>query len=94
MFSESKEVYEKKGQHDYPYMDLERPIVMKRDTMSDGSQTIYFGQTQSNGKPDGVGIGVTSWGSIYEGCWKDGYPNGFTVINYDLHNEISSKDFK
>ena len=64
-FAENKKVYERLGQHNYISIDFDREVEVMRGTMPDGKKWIYYGQTWKNGKQDGVGIGVTSWGTTF-----------------------------
>ena len=47
----------------------------------DGS--VYEGEVNLLGKPNGKGVMTYFWGGVYEGEWKDGKPHGFGKYIYD-----------
>ncbi len=61
--------------------------------LRDSTDFYYYGDTNSEGLPEGKGIAVYADNQYYYGDWKNGLRSGTgTWIHYHIHNTANNKD--
>lgn len=72
--------------------NLDRFIAMSW-TLSGTDDCYYYGDTDSQGRPEGKGIAVYADNQYYYGDWKNGVRSGNgTWIHYHIHQEENTTD--